>query len=236
MLLEVEKLSVEVEGRTVVRRADLSMGKGEIHVLLGPNGSGKTTFLRAIMGLPGYNIVEGRVFFEGRELNGLKPHERARLGIALMHQNPRPLTVKLSHLAREISKRYGTSLDVLGDFALDSLMEREAFKGFSGGEAKKAELALTILQRPKLAMLDEPDSGIDLESLKLVGRAINRLAEGGAGVLLVTHTGAVIEYLRRVTMAHVIVRGRIVASGDVETLLEAVKRKGYEALARGEIL
>ena len=234
MLLEIENVSVEVEERLVVQGVSLAVDRGEVHVLLGPNGSGKTTLLRAIMGLPGYR-VEGRLLFEGRELNGLKPHERARLGIALMHQNPRPLSVKLSHLAREISRRFGTPLDVLRDFALDSLMEREAFKGFSGGEAKKAELALTILQRPKLAMLDEPDSGVDLESLKVVGRAINRLAEGGAGVLLVTHTGAIIEYLRRVTAAHVIVRGRIVASGDAETMLEAVKRKGYEALARGGI-
>ncbi len=235
MLLEVENLSVEVNGRIVVRGVNLAVERGEIHALLGPNGSGKTTLLRAIMGLPGYNVVEGRVLFEGRELNGLKPYERARLGIALMHQNPRPLSVKLSRLVREIGKRYGTSLDVLGDFALDSLMEREAFKGFSGGEAKKAELALTILQRPKLAMLDEPDSGVDLESLKLVGKAINKLAEEGAGILLVTHTGAIIEYLRRVARAHVIVHGRIVATGDVETLLEAVKRRGYAALARGEL-
>lgn len=235
MLLKVEGASIELNGRRVVQGVNIEVKRGEIHVLLGPNGSGKTTLLRAIMGLPGYNLVEGRILFEGRELNGLKPYERARLGIALMHQNPRPLDVKLSHLAREIARKYGSPLDALREFALDSLMEREAFRGFSGGEAKKAELALTILQRPKLAMLDEPDSGVDLESLKLVGKAINRLAEDGAGVLLVTHTGAVIEYLRKVAKAHVIVRGRIAMSGDVETLLEAVKRKGYEALARGEL-
>lgn len=223
-----------MEGRIVVRDASLEVGRGEIHVLLGPNGSGKTTLLRAIMGLPKYNVVKGRLLFEGRELNGLKPYERARLGIALMHQNPRPLSVKLANLASEIGRRYGTSLEILRELALDSLMEREAYRGFSGGEAKKVELALTLLQRPKLALLDEPDSGVDLESLKLVARAINRLVEEGAGVLLVTHTGAIIEYLRRVAMAHVMVRGTIVASGGVEEVLELVRRRGYEALARGE--
>lgn len=234
-LLRVEGLRVRVGGVEVVRGVSIEVGEGEVHVLMGPNGSGKSTLLRAVMGLPGYEVVEGRVLYRGLDVTGLNPSERAKWGVALMHQNPRPVSVKLSHIVGELSRLYGLPPSAVQLLGLNGLMDRELFRGFSGGEVKRVELALTIMQRPSLAMLDEPDSGVDLDSLKVVGRVINSLIDSGAGVLLVTHTGAIAEYLRRVTAAHVMVGGRVVASGDLAEILWRVRERGYESFNEGGV-
>lgn len=232
-LLELRNVHVAVAGRRVVRGVNLEVDRGELHVLLGPNGSGKSTLLKAIMGIPGYSVVEGEIRFEGRDLRDFKPHERAKMGIAMAYQSTRPIGVTLSRLIRELCRLYGSSPADISGLGLEGLLDRELHRGFSGGESKRVELALTILQRPKLALLDEPDSGVDLESIRVVGKAINRLVERGAAVLLVTHTGIVAEYLRRVDEAHVMVDGKIVASGELPHLLREVRVKGYSGLARG---
>ncbi|RLE87407.1 MAG: ABC transporter ATP-binding protein [Thermoprotei archaeon] len=232
-LLELRNLHVAVAGRRVVKGINLEIERGELHILMGPNGSGKSTLLKAIMGIPGYTVVEGEIMFEGRDMRDLKPHERARMGIAMAYQSTRPIGVTLSRLIRELCRLYGTSPADVSGLGLEELLNRELHKGFSGGESKRVELALTILQRPKLALLDEPDSGVDLESIRVVGKAINRLVERGAAVLLVTHTGIVAEYLRRVDEAHVMIDGRIVASGELPHLLREVRAKGYSGLAGG---
>lgn len=231
-LLELENLHVAVAGRAVIRGVDLKVGKGELHILMGPNGSGKSTLLKAIMGIPGYEVVRGVIRFEGRDLRSLKLHERARMGIAMAHQSTRPIGITLSHLIGEMCRLYGTSPADVSELGLEELMSRELHKGFSGGESKRVELALTMLQRPKLALLDEPDSGVDLESMKVVGKAVNMLVERGAAVLLVTHTGVVAEYLRRVDEVHVMIDGRIAASGELPHILREVRAKGYSGLMR----
>ncbi|MEM1567667.1 MAG: ABC transporter ATP-binding protein [Thermofilaceae archaeon] len=228
-LLKLEDLHVEIEHKEVVKGVSLEVEAGEIHLLFGPNGSGKSTLLRAVMGLPSCTISKGRVIFEGRDITTLKAYERALLGIALMHQNPRPLSVKLRQMVVELSRKFGSDPELIRDLNLDGLMDRELHKGFSGGELKRAELALVLLQRPKLALLDEPDSGVDLESLRLVGRIINEMADHGVAVLLVTHTGAVAEHLRNVAATHVLVNGRIVASGELPSILRTIRHKGYSA-------
>lgn len=211
-----------------MKGVNLSVRTGEVHVLLGPNGSGKSTLLKAMVSMPGYRVTRGSIIFDGRDIRDLKPYEKARMGIALMHQHFRPLSVKFSSLATELCRTFGSSLDLISDLRVDGLMERELFRGFSGGEAKRAELALILLQRPRLALLDEPDSGVDLESLKTVGRSINTLIDMGASILLVTHTGLIAEHLKRVDTAHVMVDGRIVESGDLTYILNIVRKKGYE--------
>lgn len=228
-LLKLEDVHVYVEQKEVIKGVNLKVERGEVHVLLGPNGSGKSTLLRAIMGLPGYGVTRGKILFEGRDLDPLKPYERARLGIALMHQNPKPISVKLQQVIKELCKRYGAPQDLVQRLGVNGLMDRELFKGFSGGEIKRVELALTILQKPKLAMLDEPDSGVDLGNLKLVGEAINSLAIEGTSILLVTHTGVIADYLNKVDFTHVIVDGRIVASGELWEMLDLIREKGYQA-------
>ncbi|HDD33528.1 MAG TPA: ATP-binding cassette domain-containing protein [Thermofilaceae archaeon] len=229
-LLKLENLHVKVGGREVVRGVNLEVDRGEVHVLLGPNGSGKSSLLKAVMGLPGYIVSRGEILFEGRDLSQLKPYERARLGIAMAHQNPQPIGVKLSYIIKEMIKIYGSSISDLNDLGLGELVYRELHKGFSGGESKRVELALTILQRPKLALLDEPDSGVDIESMKIVGKAVNMLIERGAAVVLVTHTGAIAEYLKRVDRAHVMIDGRLVTSGELFELLKVLRYKGYSGL------
>ncbi|MEM1509474.1 MAG: ATP-binding cassette domain-containing protein [Thermofilaceae archaeon] len=226
-LLRLEDVHVQVDEREVLRGVDLSVEAGEIHVLLGPNGSGKSTLLKAIVSMPGYRVTKGRIIFDGQDLMDLRPYEKARIGIALMHQHLRPLSVKFSSLATELCKMFGSSLDLISDLQVNGLMERELFRGFSGGEAKRAELALVLLQRPRLALLDEPDSGVDLEGLKTVGKSINALIDIGASILLVTHAGLITEHLRRVDVAHVMIDGRIVESGDLTHILDTIKRKGY---------
>ena len=236
-LLRIENLAVEIEGNRVLQGLELHVGKGELHVILGPNAVGKSTLLAAVMGLSHIHVVEGRVLFEGRDITDLPPNERARLGIALAFQiSPELVGVKFKILVVELAKRFGTSEfadRLVDDLRLKHLLERDAFRGFSGGERKRAELLLTVLQRPKLALLDEPDSGVDLESLKLMADAINFLVnEFGSSVLLVTHTGEILEELKA-GIGHVLLDGRIAYSGKVEKILEAVKEVGFkEAVIR----
>ncbi len=230
-LLVLENLHVRVGSLEIVKGVSLEIDAGEVHLLFGPNGSGKSTLLRAIMGLPSYVVSRGRILFDGRDVSALRAHERARLGIALMHQNPRPVSVRFGQLVAEMSRRYGQRPDVIGKLGLDGLLDRELFRGFSGGEMKRAELALVLLQRPRLALLDEPDSGVDLPSLRVVGSVINELASGGVAVLLVTHTGLIAEHIERVRRTHVMVGGRLVASGDLHEILERLREGGYDAFA-----
>lgn len=228
-LLKLEDLHVRIGENEVVKGVNLEIKPGEIHLLFGPNGSGKSTLLRAVMGLPSHTVSRGRVVFEGHNISTLKAHERAMLGIALMHQNPRPISVKLRQMVVELSKKFGTDIESIRNLSLNGLMDRELYKGFSGGEIKRTELALILLQRPKLALLDEPDSGVDLWSLRLVGKIINEMADQGVAVLLVTHTGAIAEHLRHVVATHVLVNGRIVASGELPIILRTIRERGYNA-------
>ena len=230
-LLKIEELHVRAGSAEIVKGVSLEIDAGEVHLLFGPNGSGKSTLLRAIMGLPSYTISKGRIIFDGADIGGLKAHERAKLGIALMHQNPRPISVKLSQMLAELSRKYGSDPSVALKLGLNGLMDRELFKGFSGGEIKRAELALVLLQKPRLALLDEPDSGVDLSSLKIVGGIINELADSGVAVLLVTHTGTIAEYIRKVAAAHVMVGGKLVATGELTEIVESLRREGYSAFA-----
>lgn len=231
-LLVLESLSVEVGGSPVLSDVNLSLGGGELHVILGPNAVGKSTLLASIMGLSHVKIRGGRVLFEGRDITGLPSSERARLGISLAYQIPPALRgVRLRMVVEEVARRFG-SLDALDEYAellrVGHLLDREAFRGFSGGERKRVELFITMLQRPKIALLDEPDSGVDIESLKLIASAIRLLTEDrGAGVLLVTHTG---EMLREIEggVGHLMVGGTIAYTGDVQAVVEAVREHGFE--------
>lgn len=228
-LLKIEELHVKAGSVEIVKGVSLEISSGEVHVLFGPNGSGKSTLLRAIMGLPSCTVSRGRIIFDGMDISRLKAHERARLGIALMHQNPRPISVKLSQMVAELSKKYGSNPSIALKLGLNGLMNRELFRGFSGGEIKRAELALVLLQKPRLALLDEPDSGVDLSSLKIVGGVINELADSGVAILLVTHTGAIAEYIRNVAATHVMVDGRLVATGELPEIINVLRREGYSA-------
>jgi len=240
MRLELRDLVVSVEGTTVLKGVSLAIPQGELHVIMGPNGSGKSTLLASIMGLPHVRIESGKIIFEGRDITNLPPYERARLGIALAYQNPPEIKgVKLRDIAKFMLEKYSCEDSALLSKMLrvDALLNRDLFVGFSGGEKKRAELFLSLLQSPKLAMLDEPDSGVDIESADNIARVIDLLIRKGGSVILVTHTGLITSRLSRIDRVHILIDGRIAYTGSPDEVLPVVfkfgYRKGLELLGGG---
>jgi len=237
-VLEVRGLRVVVGGVEVVKGVDLGVGRGEVHVIMGPNAAGKSSLLAAIAGLRKYRVVSGKVLFEGRDVTHLPLDERARLGIALAHQIPPVIKgVRVRDLVTALIRKYGVgnSGSLASLLRVGELMDRYLFLGFSGGERKRLELYLASLQRPKLAMLDEPDSGVDVDSLSSIAEAIAELVRSGSSVLLVTHTGYVLEKLSKlcgIDYAHVMVRGRIVYSGLADEVVPLIMKHGYSGALR----
>lgn len=228
--LAVENLSVEVNGKLVIRNASLDVNPGEIVVLMGPNGSGKTSLLKTIMGLPNYRIKEGRILLYSKDITDLPPWERARNGIAIANQSPPPISLKTSWLFEKISNIYGTQSEIqsiVSETMIPHLLERPAFSGFSGGEMKRVEMATILLSKPKVALLDEPDSGVDIDSVKRIARLIDDLAIRGVAVLLVTHAGLLSRFLRKLGRGYIMIGGKISPGGDAKKMLRTVISEGY---------
>jgi Fe-S cluster assembly ATP-binding protein len=239
-LLELLGLSVCVDNKRIIEDTSLSLNSGEVHVVMGPNGSGKSTLLSAIMGLRNARVCGGSILFNGVDITNMPSYERAKLGIALAHQNPPEIKgVRLRDVANAMAKKYGCSDCTLlaKTLLVESFMNRSLFVGFSGGERKRTELFLVMLQDPKLAMLDEPDSGVDVESIEVIARVIESLRSRGTGVILVTHTGTITEKLSRIDKVHILIDGRIAYTGSPDVVLPVVFkfgfRKGLEVLSRG---
>jgi len=236
-MLEIKQLSVAVEGREILHDVNLSIGIGETHVLFGPNGSGKTTLLMAIMGFPKYQVTQGNIIFKGKDITGLLPDERARLGIGMSFQRPPVvrgvktrdmIAACLGAEAREEDiSRLAEKTD-LADF-----LDREINYGFSGGEIKRSEMMQLMAQRPELTLLDEPESGVDLENIALIGELINELLEKNCPILtrkcmglIITHTGHILDYVNART-GYIMLDGRIGCQGDPHEILATIKEKGY---------
>ncbi|RDD52878.1 MAG: ABC transporter ATP-binding protein, partial [Candidatus Korarchaeota archaeon NZ13-K] len=223
---------------------DLEVGEGEVVALLGPNGSGKSTLLHTIMGRPGYEVVSGRILFNGIDVTGMRPDERARLGMGFLMQLPPAMRgVRLRDLLKRLSGIYGVDMDRLRRLAeelrVSNLLDRDLHRGFSGGEMKRVELLLLAAQSPRLALLDEPDSGVDLESLPLLGRVISELVEAPDGrarerraAIIVTHAGKILSYVRSANRAYIMLDGRISCFGNPRDLIEDVERYGFEGCLR----
>ncbi len=236
--LRVEDLHVEVEGRQILRGVDLEIRCGETHVLFGPNGSGKTTLLMAVMGFPRYRVTRGRVMLGGEDITSLSPDERARRGIGVMFQ--RPPTVRGVSLAQmaALCSRDGVDVEKLAaDLNLLDFLSRDVNHGFSGGEIKRSELLQLLAQNPRVVLLDEPESGVDMENLQLVGKAIRRLLQKDLRRrrtrcgLIITHTGYILDYVEA-DVGHVLCEGTIVCSGNPREQLEGIRRYGFEECAR----
>jgi Fe-S cluster assembly ATP-binding protein len=238
-LLQIEDLHVSVGDREILRGVDLAIGEGETHVLLGPNGGGKSTLLNTIVGMPGYRITQGRIVFKGVDLVGLEIDERARLGIGIAFQ--RPPAVRGVKLRQMIDVAANGTLDEEAMAALDEdlslghMLERDVNMGFSGGEAKRSEMAQLLAQMPDLALFDEPESGVDLDNIAVVGGAMNallkgeeRIAERRRAGLIITHTGHILEYVNA-DVAHVLYSGRLACKGNPLDLIEEISSHGYEA-------
>lgn len=236
-LLRINGLRVAIGGREVLKGIDLTIGAEETHVLLGPNGGGKTTLLNTILGFPGYDVLDGEIVFKGVDVLPLAIDERARLGIGVAFQRPPAVRgVRLRQMLSVASA--GTKDDaelasIAEELDVTRMMERDVNAGFSGGEAKRSEMAQLLAQQPALALFDEPESGVDLENIAVVGNAMQQLLKGvkasdpkRAG-LIITHTGHILEYVNA-DAGHVLFNGRLSCSGNPRDLVAEIASQGFE--------
>ena len=233
-LLVIENLHVEVEGKEVLKGVDLTIKEGETAILFGPNGSGKTTLLMSIMGFNGYNITEGKIIFKGTELNGLPPYERARMGIGVAFQKPPKIKgVKLKSILDIVSKNkdYEDFIDILN---LSEHVDRDVNMGFSGGEMKRSEILQLFAQSPDLVLLDEPESGVDLENVKILGKVISILLEKHKLIkerkksgLIITHTGYILDYVEA-DKGYIMLNGKIICEANPHEILKTIQKSGFK--------
>ena len=249
VFLEVKDLHANIEGKQILTGLSLNVDKGDVHALMGPNGSGKSTFANVLLGHPKYTITSGDILVKGQSILDLSTDERSKKGIFLGFQYPIEISgVGYSHFLRNayntLSKSLGQeqknrevfltvrefheyvkrNLDYVG---LDpSFLSRYLNEGFSGGEKKRSEVMQMLVLKPNIAILDEPDSGLDIDSVKAVAEAINKLIMTGAGVIVITHYARILRYLTKLDYVHVIARGKIIKSGGKE-LSEELESKGY---------
>mgnify|MGYP002538905660 CR=1 FL=1 len=241
-LLKVENLHVSVGDKEILHGVDLTVGRDEIHVLMGPNGTGKSTLGYAVTGNPAYSVTEGRILFEGEDITDMPVNERAKRGIFLSFQNPLEVPgVTLSAFIRSALEQKSGSRLRLWDFKkklaetmkllqMDaSYAERDLNVGFSGGEKKKAEILQMLMLEPKLAILDETDSGLDVDAVRTVSEGVRLYRERVHGsLLIITHSTRILEALH-VDAAHVMENGVIVKNGGAE-LVEAINESGFAAV------
>jgi len=242
-LLDIRDLHVKVGGQEVLRGISLTVRAGELHAIMGPNGSGKSTLAHVLAGRPGYNIVSGTASFEGRDLFALPPEQRARAGLFLGFQYPVEIPgVNNAYLLKAAlnAARRDRGLAELDAFEFlsvvrakiklmqidESFLSRGVNEGISGGEKKRNEILQMLVLEPRLALLDETDSGLDIDALKLVANGINSLRAAERAIVLVTHYQRMLDYVIP-DFVHVLARGRIARSGDRTLALELEKR-GYD--------
>ncbi len=233
-LLEIVDLSVSIGGKQVLKNFNLRIGSGETHALFGPNGTGKTTLLNVIAGIPRYTIEGGRIVFKGEDITHMSMDERARLGIGMAFQRPPAIRgLKLKDLIKIINPNADAPA-ILKMMDFTGFGDRDVNRGFSGGEVKRSEMVQLLAQQPDFVMLDEPDSGVDLENIKLIGEAINALTQKDQrpslrtkSGIIITHFGHILEYMKA-DKAHVMLNGSIVCSGNPREILEQIKKSGYE--------
>ena len=234
-MLKIEDLHVEAGGREILKGIDLEIGDGQTCVLFGPNGSGKSTLLAAIMGLSHCTVTKGRILYNGTDITDMPIDERARLGFGMMMQRPPNIVgVKLKDLVSVVSDDEKI-LDISNEFRMDKFLERDINVGFSGGEIKRSELLQLTAQKPKFILLDEPESGVDLESIGLVGKKVYELlynrtnCKRGKAVsaLVITHTGDILEHIGA-DQAYVLNDGRIKCKGRPMDLLKDIRERGYK--------
>jgi Fe-S cluster assembly ATP-binding protein len=242
-VLEIRDLHAKVEGKEILRGVSLSVKRGEVHAIMGPNGSGKSTLAKVLAGHPSYEVTGGEVLFDGKNLLELAPDERARDGVFLAFQYP--VEIPGVSNAQFLRLAYNEKRKHLGEEELDplefkdllkerakivemdaGLMSRSVNEGFSGGEKKRNEILQMAVLEPKLAVLDETDSGLDIDALRIVSEGVNKLRNADNAIVLVTHYQRLLNYIVP-DFVHVLYKGRIVRSGGKELAL-ALEEKGYD--------
>lgn len=242
-MLEIRNLHAVIDGKEILKGLDLTVNAGEIHAIMGPNGSGKSTLAKVLAGHPSYEVTEGEVVYEGRNLLEIDPDERAREGVFLAFQYPIEIpgvsNANFLRMAYNEKARHD-GRDELDPLEFDDLIReklkivemdasfinRSVNEGFSGGEKKRNEILQMAVLEPKLAVLDETDSGLDIDALRIVAGGVNKLANKDNAIILVTHYQRLLNYIEP-DFVHVLYRGRIVKSGGKELALE-LEEKGYD--------
>ncbi len=249
-ILEIKNLHAGVEGKQILKGVDLTINAGEVHAVMGPNGSGKSTLAAVLAGREGYEVAEGKVLYCGKDLLEMDPEERAREGVFLAFQYPVEIpgvntTYFLKAALNEIRKHKGEpELDAVEFIELvkekmkilrlpEDCLKRSVNDGFSGGEKKRNEIFQMAVLEPKLAILDETDSGLDIDALKVVADGVNKLKRPDKAQFVITHYQRLLNYIIP-DYVHVLVDGRIVRSGGKELALE-LEEKGYDWIVNGEL-
>lgn len=250
--LQIKNLHVSVGDKEILKGVDLTIKQGEIHALMGPNGAGKSTLSYVLMGHPNYKITSGKIFFNGKDITDLSADERAKLGLFLAFQYPVAVPgvslfnfLKSSYNAIKGKKAANKGEELVSTLQFQKIInekmkmlkidpsfaDRYLNDGFSGGEKKKAEILQMAVLEPKIAILDETDSGLDIDALKIVANGVNKLFGPNLGVLVVTHYQRILRYIKP-NYVHVMVNGKIVKTGGYE-LAEKLEEEGYDFLING---
>lgn len=236
-LLEIIGLTTKIDNREILHDVNLRIQPGETHVIFGPNGSGKTTLMMTIMGFPKYKVTKGKILFKGRDITQMPLDERARLGIGISMQRPPVVRgVRTRDMVNACLGEAGNQ-EIVEQLAektnLIAFLDRDINHGFSGGEIKRSELLQLLAQTPELSLLDEPESGVDLENIALIGELINDLLQKIHPIrkrthsgLIISHTGHILDYVNART-GYVMCNGMMICEGDPHDILNTIKEKGY---------
>ncbi len=247
--LKIKNLHASIDDKEILKGLDFDVDRGEVHAIMGPNGSGKSTFANVLLGHPKYNVTSGEILVKDKSILDLSTDERAKLGLFLGFQYPMEISgVGYSHFLRNAYNTLNKSLAEdqkdrevfltvrefheyvkknLDNVGLDkSFLGRYLNEGFSGGEKKRSEVMQMLVLKPNIAILDEPDSGLDIDAVKAVAEAINQLIATGAGVVVITHYARILRYLSKLDKVHVMAKGKIIKSSGKE-LSEELESKGY---------
>ena len=244
-LLKIEDLEVSINNNIIIKNLNLEINRGEVHAIMGPNGSGKSTFSKVLSGHPAYSVLEGDIFFKGISILSLKPEERAHLGIFLAFQYPIEIpgvsNEDFLRIAFNSKQKFNNKpeIDPIDFLTIiteklklvkmsSSFLNRNVNEGFSGGEKKRNEILQMILLDAELSILDETDSGLDIDALKVISEGINKFMNPSKSIILITHYKRLLDYINP-TYIHVMQRGKIVKTGSAD-LAKELERKGYEWL------
>jgi Fe-S cluster assembly ATP-binding protein len=242
-MLEIKELTVTVEGKEILKNFSLSVKPGEIHAIMGPNGAGKSTLAKVLAGHPSYEVVSGKALFNGIDLLELDPEERAKLGLFMSFQYPLEIrgisnfeflkhAYGAIHNVKIEDEEFKAILDpIVKKMKIkETFLERDLNDGFSGGEKKRNEILQMLVLNPKLGVLDETDSGLDIDALKIIGEGVNHFMAHDKMIILITHYQRLLNYIRP-HFVHVMIDGKIVESGGPELALQ-LEEKGYEACSK----
>jgi Fe-S cluster assembly ATP-binding protein len=248
-MLKIDDLQVTLEDKEILKHIDLEIHPGETHVLFGPNGSGKTSLLMTIMGYPQYKVVAGKIIFKGKDITHMSINERARMGIGMSYQRPPTINgLKTRQMVKLCAEHEVDENDLAKQVNFEQFLDRDVNAGFSGGEIKRSELLQLMAQNPELMLFDEPESGVDMENISLVGKTIASLLQKDRLTLenktrmqaklertkmglIITHTGYILEYVSA-DKGQVLYDGILSCTNNPREILDCIEESGYEECVR----